>query len=229
MPRAFLLLVLAGSLLICHGPALGQPQKDGGGRPQVIDPNPVPGQTRGSDAKLLQKEIDLLKREIDLLKRENELLKRENEQLKKGGGGAAAKKAAAEDGESITRVTVDDVEYEYGGTRRIFNNLLVTVYATSKKGNQRAPTGKMTLIDDQSEMYTGTVFETPQTQFGQPGLRQGIRFRLVWQFGNQPSVAPPASVKRFAAVMIQRGNGFGGMLDPVEFRNVPTVLPKKGR
>jgi hypothetical protein len=207
MPRASLLLGLVGSLLLCPSPALGQ--------------------TRGTDVELLKKEIDLLKRELDLLKRENELLKRENELLKKGGGGGGtAKKGAAEEGKSITRVTVDDVEYEYGGTKRVFNNLLVTVYATSKKGNQRAPGGKMTLIDDQSEMYTGTVFVTPQTQFGQPGLRQGIRFRLVWQFGNQPSVAPPASVKRFAAVMIQRGNGFGGMLDPVEFRNVPAVLKK---
>src|SRR6516162_9421984 len=100
MPRLFL-LSLAGSLLICHCPAFGQTQKDGGGQPQVVNPTPVPGQALGSDVKLLKQEIELLKREIDLLKRENELLKRENEQLKKGGSGAAAKKAAAEDGESI--------------------------------------------------------------------------------------------------------------------------------
>jgi len=167
----------------------------------------------------LIKEIDLLKREIDLLKRENELLKSENAALKKGGAASASA-----EGEAVTRVLHDNVEYVYQGMIRSGANVFVTVLAVSKKGDQQGPNGQMYLIDDEGEKYGGM----PAGGFGlRPSLREGVPVKLTWRFGPNPitgkSTAPSPMIRRFALLTID--TQVAGM-DTIDFRNVPAVLSK---
>lgn len=177
-----------------------------------------------------QKEIEQLKKEIELLKKEIELLKRENALLKKGDGDKKGDEEKTDD-KGGYKVTVDDVVYEYGGAVREGARLRVTVFATSKKGNQLAPTGVMRITDDEGDIYTGRLVAGPQQGLGgsMPGLREGIRTKLIWEFGGgfgKVSAAPPAKLKKFAAIAVERGNGFGGGRDPIEFKGVPVQLGK---
>jgi hypothetical protein len=204
MTRLFAFLLFAGALLVSPSLAFGQ----------------AAGST---DVEQLRKEIDLLKREIDLLKRENELLKRENALLKKSG----TAKAPAQEGNAVTRVTVDNVEYVYGGTVRNGAVVIVTVLATSKDGIRQGPNGPMILIDENGEKYTGM----PVRGFGTlPSLREGIPVKLMWQFGatnpfggTRPA-APSPKITRYAGVIIQRAIAGD---DSIDFRNVPAVIAKK--
>lgn len=130
---------------------------------------------------------------------------------------------------SVSRVTVDDVEYVYQGIVRNGNIVRVTVLATSRKGERNGPNGAMTIIDDEGEKYTGY----PVGGFGAlPELKEDVPLKLSWQFGGNNAftgakLAPPPSVKvkRFASVSIQPTVGGGG--NSIDFRNVtPTQKGK---
>ena len=177
------------------------------------------GQEKKAVIANLKQEIELLKRENDLLKRENELLKQEIAALKKGGA-----KASAEPGEAALSVTVDNVEYVYQGTTRNGPEMLVTVLATSKNGESPAPAGKMFLVDDEGNKYTGM----PQGGFtGRQVLREGVPMKLVWRFGpnllTKQGTAPSAKITRFASLSVEAAQ-FGRTA--VEFRGVPAVVVK---
>ena len=179
------------------------------------------------DAELLKKEIELLKKEIEIIKKENEALRKENASLKKGGGSSKEKET---DGtkESITRVTLDSVEYVYAGGLRNGNAFIVTVLATSKDGNRPVPRGQMILIDETGEKYTGNM--VGGTNAGLRELREGVPLKLQWQFGGSRAFglpdrgpqAPGTKVKRFTAVIIENGQP-GRNNNTIEFRNVPAV------
>lgn len=175
----------------------------------------------GQDSKAtLQKEFELLTKENELLKRENELLKQEIAALKKG----ESKKQS--DVEPPPSVTVDNVEYVYQGMERSGANLMVTLLATSKKGDQLGPNGQMILIDDEGDKYTGI----PHKGFSvRPQLREGISVKLVWRFGpnaiSGQSNAPSAKITRFNSMSIEPT--VGGGANTIDFRDVPTVVVKK--
>jgi hypothetical protein len=177
-----------------------------------------PARGQGPDAAALKKENDLLKRENDLLKRENDLLKRENDLLKKG----EAKTGSVPDPDAPISVTADDVEYIYKGMVRNGADVTVTLLATSKSGEKRAPQGMMILIDGDGNKYSGM----PQGGFGAPQvLREGVPMKLVWRFGPnalKQGTAPPAKITSFKS-MVAESQQFAGT--GVEFRDVPATLP----
>ena len=178
------------------------------------------GQEKKAAIGNLKKEIEALKRENDLLKRENELLKQEIAALKKGG----AKTGAEAGAEAALSVTVDNVEYVYQGTARNGPEMLVTLLATSKNGETPAPAGKMFIIDDEGNKYTGM----PQGGFTAPRvLREGVPMKLVWRFGpnllTKQGTAPSAKISRFASLSVEAAQ-FGRTA--VEFRGVPAVVGK---
>lgn len=180
------------------------------------------------DDELLKKENELLKKEIELLKKEIEELKKENSLLKKGGGSSkeasSTKEKESDDAkESVTKVTVDNVEYEYAGLTRNGNVVTVSVMATCKDGNRPVPHGKMTLIDEAGEKYSGNLVGGGTTS--RRDLREGVPIKLQWQFGGGPRLGgerhqpPSAKVKRFTAVIIEPGVGVRNK-NTIEFRNV---------
>lgn len=182
---------------------------------------------RLDDTDLLKKEIELLKKEIELLKKENEDLKKENDGLKKSGSpakkGPAREKDADDGKETVSKVTLDNVEYVYQGSVRNGNAVIVNVLATSKDGNRPVPRGQMTLIDENGEKYTGNLVGGTNTSRHE--LREGVPQRLQWQFGGRRPFTgdlapqgPSAKVKRFAAVIIELGHGARN--NSIEFRNV---------
>jgi hypothetical protein len=179
-----------------------------------------PGRGEDSTPAQLKRELDLLKRENDLLKRENDLLKQEIAALKKGGAKGSAEATTPD---AVKPVTVGDVEYAYKGMARNGQNLLVTLLATSKSGDNKAPMGQMILIDDEGNKYMGM----PQTGFGAPQiLKEGVPLKMVWRFGPNPITqqgsAPPAKITRFKSLSIDTSM-FGG--PEVDFRDVPVTLP----
>jgi hypothetical protein len=213
MPRLLICLCVAGSLLMSHGLAFGQNE-----RVPASDP-------LQKELELLKKELELLKRENDVLKRENEVLKQEIAALKKGGG---TSKATTSDPDSVTRVTVGDVEYTYEGLMRSGSTVTVTVLAKSKDGNQTAPGGRMTLVDEEGNKYTGM----PSGGFGAAStLKEGVPVKLMWKFGATSPLglkgpaAPSAKIKNFAGVMIERKIA-GSEDDTIDFRNVPAEVQK---
>ena len=183
---------------------------------------PGVGSAQGkAEIERLKKEIELLKREIDLIKRENELHKRENDLLRKGNTGKPADAQA----DSATSVTVDNVEYVYQGMARNAATVLVTVLATSKRGDRQGPNGQMTLVDEDGEKYQGM----PAGGFGlRPALREGVPVKLTWRFGPNPitgkSSAPSPRITRFPLLTI--ASDVGGVGDAIEFRDVPTAVSK---
>lgn len=198
MKRLLVFLCLAALMVICQG-ALAQ--------------------TKIVDLDGLKKEIDLLKRENELLKRENDLLKKEIESLKKGSAAKPPESAT----EAVLAVTVDDVEYVYQGCVRNGPNVFITLLATSKKGDQQAPGGDMTVIDDDGDKYRGVP-----TVGVPPLLREGVPVKVTWRFGLNPltgkSSAPSPKITRFASVAVEPI--FGRPASGVDFRNVPAVVSK---
>ena len=130
---------------------------------------------------------------------------------------ATGKTAAA------TRVTVDDVEYEYLGLVRQGAKAIVTVRATSNKGDRAGTQGQITFTDDQGEKYYGTV-EDPSLQ-----LREGKPVKLTWRFGTNAftgkSTAPPPKITRFTLVSIVIL--VGGSNPTIEFSDVPATVGKR--
>jgi len=174
----------------------------------------------GQDSKsTLQKENELLTKENQLLKRENELLKQEIASLKQG----ESKKPT--EAEAPPSVTVDNVEYVYLGMERNGANVMVTLVATSQKGDHLGANGQMTLIDDEGDKYMGM----PSKGFGaRPQLREGVPVKLVWRFGpnliSGQSSAPSAKIARFKSLSIEPAAGAG--TSSIDFRDVPTVVKK---
>jgi hypothetical protein len=175
------------------------------------------------ELELIKKENELLKRENDLLKKENELLKQELASLKKGG--AKTPSEAGEYGPLV--VTVDNVEYTYQGTVRNGPEMVVTVLATSKSGENRGPNGQLIITDDEGNRYAAM----PVGGFGAPPLlREGVPYKMVWRFspsllGKQGS-APPSKVTKFASLALENVGG----QSVVEFRSLPAVVVKpKGK
>ena len=178
------------------------------------------GQDKKAIVGNLKKELDLLKRENEVLKRENELLKQEIAALKKGGSKVSSEIGAA----AALSLTVDNVEYVYQGTVRNGPEMLVTLLATSKSGESRAPHGKMFIVDDEGNKYVGM----PQGGFGAPQvLREDVPLKLVWRFGpnllTKQGSAPSAKIARFASLSVEAAQ-FGRTA--IEFRGVPAVIPK---
>lgn len=166
-------------------------------------------------------ELERLKRENDELKRENARLKSELQSLQQG-----TAKAAAEPEEKVS-VMLENVEYVYQGMERSGGNLLVTLIATSKKGDQLAANGPMTLIDDEGDRYEGM----PLKGFGlRPKLLEGVPLKLVWRFGSNlvsgESSAPSAKITRFTLMSVPLT--VGGNKSSIEFRDI-TVMSKKSK
>jgi hypothetical protein len=132
-------------------------------------------------------------------------------------------KPAAGGTDTATRVTVDDVEYEYLGIVRQGGKVNVTVRATSNKGDRAGTQGQITFTDDQGEKYYGTV-EEPNIQ-----LREGKPVKLTWRFGTNAftgkSTAPPPKITRFTLVTIVILAV--GSNPTIEFHNVPATTTKR--
>jgi hypothetical protein len=160
----------------------------------------------------------ILKRENDLLKREIELLKNEIASIKRGEG----KSGTSVDPEASLTVIVDEVEYVYKGMIRNGAEATVTLLATSKSGEKRAPQGMMFITDGDGNKYSGMPlagFVAPQV------LREGVPLKLVWRFGPnalKQGTAPPAKLTSFKSVVAE-SQQFAG--SGVEFRDVPAILP----
>jgi hypothetical protein len=167
----------------------------------------------------LKKEIELLKRENDLLKRENELLKKQLAAVEKADPASKSDKPAA-----AFKTTVNKVDYVYQGTTRNGEVMTVTLLATSQDGNQPAPTGQMTIIDEKGERYTGRR----SGGFNHVTLREGVATRITWQFGGTGGLglpatpAPSAKISQFPSVVVETMSAL--QKNTIEFRNVPAVV-----
>lgn len=200
MKRLLLIVALINTPLPCQGVACGQ------------EP----------DIAALTKELEILKRENERLKQENELLKQELAATKKG----SAKAPSETNENSPLSVTVDDVEYVYQGMQRNGPELLVTLLATSKRGEHPAPHGFMKLVDDEGNSYSGKRVAGE----GVPRLlREGIATKLTWRFApnalNKAGSAPSATISRFASLSV--GIARGGRENAIEFRDVPATGTKR--
>jgi hypothetical protein len=181
-------------------------------------------QDRSNEIERLKREIELRDREIDVLKRENELLKREIAGLKKG----TVNHDEHADAADPTRVTVDQVDYVYAGTSRTGNQMIVTVLATSRNGDRAGPGGKITIVDEEGEQYSGI----PVGGFaGRPTLREGVTMKLTWKIGGTNAftgepVAPPPSVRITRYALVTLDPTAGGGEPKIEFRRVPAVVTR---
>lgn len=122
-----------------------------------------------------------------------------------------------------TTVVVDDVEYKYLGGVRNGTEFVVTLLATSLKGEHPSAHGFMKITDDEGTLYNGTPTSKPGTR----QLREGVPVRLTWLFApnriSKKGSAPSPSITRFALVSAQATRGGSGPV--VEFRDVPATIP----
>lgn len=127
--------------------------------------------------------------------------------------------------ESVTSVTVDDVEYVYQGAVRNGGNVNVTVLVTSQQGDRDAPNGTMTLIDQEGRSYSGKLLGGPGPR---AKLREGKPVKLTWQFGGNNAftggklaIPPVSKDARFTRILIVGTQG-----SFMEFRNVSADMKK---
>ena len=103
--------------------------------------------------------------------------------------------------------------------------VMVTLLATSKKGDKVGLHGPMTLIDEDGDKYKS------EGGNARPQLREGVPVKIVWRFGPNSlgkSSAPSPKITRFASLSVAPTRA--SEVSALEFRNVPAELAKpKGK
>jgi hypothetical protein len=181
------------------------------------------GVTRAQSADEIQRlkdRIDLLETKLKLAEKENELLRREIELLKEQKG-VINKGNSTETRPAAALVTVDEVEWEYGGHVRGTTRSVITLYATSKNGNKVGSLGAATLIDEEGNKHTGLANPTNQPALAAPALREGVRTKQEWHF--RPL---PVKLKKATLLSITRGLLAVDGADNIEFRDA-SLEPRK--
>lgn len=134
-------------------------------------------------------------------------------------------KSSDDDSETVTSVTLDEIEYVYQGAVRKGDLITVTVLVTSQQGDREERLGALTLVDEDGKTWSGR----PSGGIGaRAKLPEGKPVKLEWQFGGKNAFGGG----KLPSPQLSKGTTFskvtlaGGFVKSVVFRNVPAVPSK---